>query len=148
MRFWDTSAIVPLLAGEARTSVVIGLLREDADMAVWWGTRIECVSALARIEREGDRIEEALARLDALAEAWHELEPTEHVRRLARRLLRVHPLCAAAAVQLAAATIASEGDPTTLPFVCLDDRLALAASREGFPLALPAGDEPRIAPIR
>lgn len=140
MRFWDTSALVPLLVGEARTRVAIGLLREDQDIAAWWGTRVECASALARLERDGHRIEDPLTRLDALTEAWHEVEPTEHVRRLARRLLRVHPLRAADALQLAAATTASEGDPSTLPFVCLDDRLALAASREGFPLAWPSAE--------
>jgi hypothetical protein len=48
------------------------------------------------------------------------------------RLLRVHPLRAADSLQLAAAVVASEGDPGELPFVCLDEKLAQAASREGF----------------
>jgi predicted nucleic acid-binding protein len=50
------------------------------------------------------------------------------VRRTAQRLLRVHELRAADALQLAAASTAAED----LPFVTLDDRLALAAAREGF----------------
>lgn len=51
---------------------------------------------------------------------------------LAHRLLRVHPLRAADALQLAAATIAAERRPPTLTFVTLDDRLRAAADREGF----------------
>jgi predicted nucleic acid-binding protein len=57
---------------------------------------------------------------------------------MATRLLRVHPLRAADALQLAAAIIAAEDDPRSLPFVTLDDRLALAAEREGFPVVDPA----------
>lgn len=56
----------------------------------------------------------------------------------AARLLRVHPLCAADALQLAAARMAAEDRPETLPFVTLDDRLALAAQREGFEVIRPA----------
>ena len=99
---------------------------------MWWATGIECVSALARAERAGMETVEAYARLDVLAEAWHEVAATDVVRRTAVRLLRVHTLRAADAVQLAAATVASEGDPRTLPFVTFDERLADAASREGF----------------
>jgi uncharacterized protein len=47
----------------------------------------------------------------------------------------VHPLGAGDALQLAAAITASEGDPSSLAFVTLDDRLAQAAAREGFPIA-------------
>jgi hypothetical protein len=54
------------------------------------------------------------------------------VLEMARRLLRVHPLRAADSLQLAAAVLASEGRPSTLEFVCLDDRLGIAAQREGF----------------
>ena len=50
----------------------------------------------------------------------------------ARRLVRVHDLRAADAFQLAAARVAADGQPGTLPLVTLDERLALAASREGF----------------
>lgn len=133
MRYWDTSALVPLLVVEALSAEATARLGDDPEIVTWWGTRVECASALARLERDGIAIDEPLTRLDALASAWHEVEPTDHVRRVARRLLRVHAIRAADALQLAAATVASEGDPSTLAFVCLDDRLVLAASREGFP---------------
>lgn len=35
---------------------------------------------------------------------------------------------------LSAAEMVGEGRPGSLPFVTLDDRLALAAQREGFPI--------------
>jgi predicted nucleic acid-binding protein len=50
----------------------------------------------------------------------------------------MHPLRSADALQLAAALIAAEDHPGSLPFVTLDDRLALAAEREGFTVVRPA----------
>lgn len=135
MRFWDSSAIVPLLVAEATTALVAEAFTADPAVLVWWGTSVECVSALARREREGlggTIVPEALRRLDALASAWDEVEPVERVRSVASRLVRVHPLHAADAMQLAAALVASEAQPETLPFVTLDRRLATAAEREGF----------------
>jgi hypothetical protein len=134
VRFWDTSAIVPLLVAEATTPRACEVLRADPELAVWWATGTECVSAIARAERAGLRPGDALARLDVLSFAWLEVAASDNVRRGAARLLRVHPLRAADAFQLAAAIVAAEGDPRTLPFVTFDLRLADAASREGFPI--------------
>jgi len=134
VRFWDTSALVPLLAEEALTRTMSDHLRTDPEMVVWWATRVECASALARLERAGLAVAEPLSRLGMLAEAWHEVEATEQVRRVAERILRVHALRAADALQLAAATVAAEHDPRTLGLVTLDAKLADAASREGFPV--------------
>ena len=137
MRFWDTSAIVPLLVAERSTNATVRTLREDREMYVWWATGTECVSALARVEREGGSATEGLERLDAFAAGWREIAPTDRVRRTAARLLRVHALRAADALQLAAAMVACEGDPRTLPFVTFDEQLASAAGREGFPVVRP-----------
>lgn len=108
-------------------------------MIVWWASEVECVSAIARLERGGEltsqSIAEALERIDALAAGWHEIQPVASVRRTARRLLRVHPLRAADSLQLAAATIASESYPESLEIVSLDERLIDAARREAFPVA-------------
>lgn len=112
-------------------------------MLVWWATEVECVSAIARLEREGDLTRrstlEALQRLDALAEGWHEVQPVEAVRLAARRLLRVHNLRAADSLQLAAALVGSEGQPASLEIVSLDDQLIDAAQREGFTVLELAG---------
>jgi len=137
VRFWDTSAIVPLLVVEAATTMVSQVLRDDRELVVWWGTGTECVSAIAREERAGLSAAEARDRLDVLSEAWLEVAATDAVRRTAARLLRVHSLRAADSLQLAAAIVASEGDPRTLPFVTLDTLLAEAASREGVPVSIP-----------
>ena len=140
MKFWDSSAIVPLLVEEPSTSAVSGLFSEDAVMFAWWGADIEYVSALARLEREGhlgpSLITESLKRLREVRLCWQEVQPTEAVKETARRLLRVHNLRAADALQLAAALIVSENRPSALEFVCLDERLILAAQREGFNLSV------------
>jgi len=136
MRFWDSSAIVPLLVAEPSTPALVDEFVRDPELVVWWGTEVECVSALARLERE-DLIDaramgEALARLDGLALAWHEIQPGARARQVAVRLLRTHNLRAADAFQLAAAIAAAEDSPGSLPLVTLDGRLATAAEREGF----------------
>lgn len=136
MRFWDSSAIIPLAVTEASTDAVRAIAEEDPVMCVWWATEVECVSALARLEREGALTEAAttvaLERLDLLAESWNEVQPVASVRGTARRLLRVHALRAADALQLGAAVVAAEGQPASLEIVSLDERLAAAARREGF----------------
>ena len=87
MRFWDSSAIVPLLVREPSSPRSKALLREDP------------------------------------------VSP--------RGLLRVHVLRAADALQLAAAILAAGGRPSTLGFVCFDERLATAARKEGFEVVGP-----------
>lgn len=136
MKFWDASAIVPLLVAEAHTALVLALASADPVMLVWWATEVECASALARLARDGMLDEstetQAFDRLRQIASGWHEVEPGDLVREAAVRLLRVHPLRAADALQLAAAFVLAERRPSTLEVVTLDDRLAVAARKEGF----------------
>ena len=136
MRFWDASAILPLLVPEARTVALHQVMQDDSATAVWWATRVECASALARLVRERRLVEageaEAEQRLAGASETWTEVPPLERVRDQAARLVRLHPLRAADALQLAAALVLCDFEPRTLPFVTLDDRLAGAARREGF----------------
>lgn len=136
MKFWDASAITPLLTEEPTRDRLLSLLDDDIDILVWWGTPIEIASALARREREGlltaDEVTEALIKAHKLAQGWHEIVPSDSIRRTAERILRAHPLRAADSLQLAAALVASEHDPASIEFVCLDSRLASAAQREGF----------------
>jgi predicted nucleic acid-binding protein len=144
VKFWDASAIVPLLVAESATRSVQALAKRDSDMLVWWGSQVECASALARLERgaslDGKAATLAFDRLKQLADGWHEIEPSEIVRENALRFLRVHPLRAADALQLAAAFIAAERRPSSLEVVTLDERLTDAARKEGFELVdvLPA----------
>ena len=141
MRFWDSSALVPLCVEEPSTGALVALTRDDPGVAVWWTTPVECGSALARLEREGSldtrAAGQAFDRLDRLAASWFQVEPVDEIREVARRLLRVHPLRAADALQLAAAYIVAERRPPTLAVVTLDDRLAGAGAREGFVIVRP-----------
>jgi uncharacterized protein len=136
MKFWDASAVVPLLVQESFSRRLGALAADDPKMLVWWGSQIECVSALTRRERAGllapRGLDNALNRLQQLASHWEEIEPAQAVREAAQRFLRVHPLRAADALQLAAAYLGCESRPASLEFVTLDDRLASAAQKEGF----------------
>jgi predicted nucleic acid-binding protein len=136
MRFWDASAIVALLAEHPARERLLRLLEEDPQVLAWWGTPVEIASALGRREREqllsADEVAAALASARALAESWHEIVPSDAVRRTAERVLRVHALRTADSLQLAAALIGADHDAVTLEIVCLDARLTAAARREGF----------------
>lgn len=135
MRFWDSSAIVPLLLRQPQTDAARGILDEDDAMVVWWASETECASAFARLRREhtlGVDDESHLLRvLHELSESWHEVRPTEDVRALSLRLLRTHPLRSADALQLAAA-LSWIGRPQGEVFVTYDARLGRAARLEGF----------------
>ncbi len=136
MKFWDASAVVALLAEEASRGNLLDRLEDDPVMLVWWGTPVECTSAVARRERDRSlttaQAALALGQLNTLAGQWHEVLPSTALRNVAQRLLRVHPLRAADSLQLAAAIVAAEREPGTLDLVSLDERLNDAATREGF----------------
>ena len=53
MKFWDTSALVPMLVDEPASREMQTILSRDGDVAVWWATVVECVSAIGRRERVG-----------------------------------------------------------------------------------------------
>lgn len=135
MRFWDTSAIVPLLVDQEATASLRVLLDEDPAIAAWWGTPIECTSAFARLRREGvftiDEEASAIQLLRDLREAWFEILPSRDLRDESMRLLRVHSLKAADALQLGSA-LTWTGTPREGELVTLDERLALAARLEGL----------------
>lgn len=136
MMFWDSSALVPLVITESSTNTVREMLHADETLLVWWGTVLECRSAISRTLREGSLDDQtagrALAALKHLAGAWTEVLPGERLRSIAGRILATHSLRAADALQLAAAVVWADGDESTCTFVCLDVRLRSAARAEGF----------------
>ncbi len=136
MRFWDTSALVPLLVAERETPRAERWLGEDADVVVWALTRVEILSALARRRRQepaaARRLQAARRELLAAWERWSEVTAVDVVRRHAERLVETHPLTAADALQLGAALAAADNAPGDLDFVTLDRQQADAAEREGF----------------
>ena len=111
-------------------------MRSDGERAVWWGTVVECLSALHRRRREGrlsvTLVEQGTLRLVGLVEDSDVVDPTSLLRDRAGRLVAAHPLRAADAFQLAAALTWCDNTPSGESFVCLDDRLREAARREGF----------------
>lgn len=137
MRYWDASAIVPLIVAEPGGQALRRIAREG-EMVTWCLSSVEITSALERRAHEGalrdDDRRSALVNLAQLAEAWIEITAVSPVRERACRLLAVHPLRAADALQLAAALLAANERPTQLDFVCTDQRLRDAAAREGFRL--------------
>lgn len=142
MKFWDTSAIIPLCVSEPHSATVNDILLKDPSVAVWWATRTECVSALTRQLRDrglnlgGER--QAREVLHTLAHTWTEIQPTETLRELAERLLAVHSLRAADSFQLAAALQWCQRQTRDATLVSFDIRLREAAHREGFSVQ-PAG---------
>jgi predicted nucleic acid-binding protein len=137
--FWDTSAIIPVLLPEPRSAAMTAALSADREVTLWWGTPVECLSAIYRRHREtpvpAPLLTEALNRLRALVEDADTVSPTDEVRRRAGRLVGAHPLRAADALQLGAALVWCEEQSHGEIFVCLDVRLREAARREGFSLS-------------
>jgi len=136
MKFWDSSAIIPICVEEQRSNSVQAIAKEDGELTAWWGTPIECSSAFASIRRENrissDEEQMLRARLDIIVGYWGEISASEEVRIIARRLLLRHPLSVADSLQLAAAIVWAGNRPEGLEFVCLDKRLREAAHVEGF----------------
>lgn len=135
-RFWDSSALVSLVAGQNAAEHLRDMIQRDQKLVLWWGTRVESGSAIWRMWRNGQfddaRAAELLREIETLAFDGEEIEPTEEVRATALRMLRVHELRAADALQLAAASLWAGQNPTGFGFVSLDRRLRQAAAREGF----------------
>ena len=137
MRFWDSSAVLSLVATGTRTNDMLGLLREDSTMLVWTMTPIECLSAIYASGHKANmpiqsKTAEITKRLKQLQDSWIEVHQVAWVKKRAERLLSVHGMSTAAALQLAAALIACEDRPDELPIVTFDPELARCASREGF----------------
>ena len=137
MKFWDSSAILPLLIDERTSARVATVYEDDERQIVWCLTEVEAISALARRERQGgdaSDVERARTTLRILSERWEEVTSLQSVRSRAIRLLGTHGLRAADALQLAAALVFCDEQTESLPFVCLDDRLSEAARKERFPV--------------
>jgi uncharacterized protein len=137
--FWDSSAIVPLLIEEPSSTAMLELFSDDDEVVIWWGTPVECASALERKNREGlqeDVYAASSGKLNELVALVEAVPPHQSVRTLAMLLIRRHKslsLRAGDALQLAAARALADrivGSPTE--FVCLDRVLGEAARLEGL----------------
>lgn len=145
MKFWDSSALVALAFPEPASGAAARIADEDEMIAIWWGTPVELESAAQRAARFSRiaplSVRRARQILDEIEDRAAEIGPTEEVRERARRLVRVHELRAADALQLAAAVVWCGGRPKSETFVSLDRRLRIAAELEGFsvlPVEMPS----------
>jgi predicted nucleic acid-binding protein len=136
VRFWDASALVPLVVDEPTTDLLRGLFMADKKVIVWWVTPVECAAALSRRHREGglsvEIYEYALKVLVGESAGWRPVAPTELVREEAMRAVRLHALKAGDALQLAAARAWAQQRPAGHALVSLDEKLRRAAAVEGF----------------
>lgn len=133
--FWDASALVPLCVQEITSRRAQSHLRQLLPV-VWWGSRVEVHSAVARLHRLGKlkdlEKKGALSRLDVLCRGWREILPSDSLRELATRLLDAHELRAADSLQLAAALVWCHEKPARRTFVSADQRLSKSAASVGF----------------
>ncbi len=155
MRYWDTSAIVPLVIDEPGSALARAWLAEDSELVIWGLTAVELTAAVERRAQEGhvgpaDR-RTLLHRFGQLCASANEVSDLLAVRSRATSVLARHALRAADAAQLGAALVVAEGDPTSLTMVCLDRPLADAAEREGLHIltwpAPCAGGAPIVAQV-
>ena len=136
--FWDSSALVPCLVPERRSADMTALIAADAAVTIWWGTPLECLSALEAKRREvaaplgAPLYTNALARLAAIVASASKVTPADPLRTRAEQCLKRYPLRAADALQLAAALLSGQRE-----LVTLDVRLAEAARAEAL-IVLPS----------
>lgn len=133
--FWDSSALVPLCVNQKASAAARRLIRQHP-MVVWWATPIEMCSAFERLMRMGElrpaQRQGAENRLDLLRRGWREMQPSEALRVEAMGLLTRFPLKSADALQLAAASIWTLGNPAGRVFIAGDAQLLEAAERLAF----------------
>ena len=133
--FWDASALVPLCVHEIASRQAQSHLRQFLPV-VWWASRVEVHSAVARLHRLGKlkdlEKKGALSRLDVLSRGWREILPSDSLRDLATRLLDTYELRAADSLQLAAALVWCHEKPARRTFVSADQRLSKSAADAGF----------------
>lgn len=141
LKYWDASALLPLLVEEPSSKQLKLILAEDPSVVSCWGSVVECYSALWRRKRENVLEENDFAKIkercDRLFQEIDLVSPTTPLRDRALRLLGIHPLRSGAVLQLAAALRWAEEVPKGNGFVSLDRKLREAAKKEGF-LVLPA----------
>lgn len=136
MRFWDTSALVPLITKEDQTPRMQQVIASDRNMAVSFITPVELTSTIWRRGRRYDQtsFRRSLFKIAELESNWTLLDEHEPTIKLARQLITKHVLRTGDAIQLAAALLLVADHPEDLPFVSLDHDLSRAAREEGFPV--------------
>jgi uncharacterized protein len=133
--YWDSSALVPLCISQSQT-VAAQILYAKYKIVTWWATQVEIVSGLTRLTRMGAMTQQQylLSKpfVKNLAGEFVSIHESAGIAPSACRLLELHPLRAADALQLAAALEACEHNPLGFALITADQRLADAARQTGF----------------
>src|SRR5207244_2495529 len=133
------SALVKLYAGEAGSAA----MRSHSGAVVAAISRVEVPSAIWRKHRSSQLSAESAAALVAAFEREYAgfgqrplipVAMSSEILASAARVVAIHPLRAAYAIQLASALAARTADPGLAHFACFDTRLRAAAAAEGFRL--------------
>ena len=136
MKYWDSSALIALHIEQEATAQVRDIYAKDPEVLTWVLSDVEVRSGIARLGRDGAmdqaELQTAVSRIEFFWETVHEIYLVEAVKPRAKRLLAVHALKAADAMQLGAALAGAYDNPLGWEFVCLDRSLGAAARREGF----------------
>jgi len=139
--YCDTSALLKLHLPEPGSDELNEVVEGRDDLLVSDLAVTEFIAALARRLRQGSLAREAARRLQNAIlgrlddGVYHRVELTRDAHRRAEQFLLSlpeTPLRAADALQPAAAFAAAEGRPVSLELISLDDRLCMAARKEGF----------------
>jgi predicted nucleic acid-binding protein len=139
--FWDSSALVSVLADERSSSYFRQLLSREPGVVVWYLTETEIRAAISRKRRMGEidahAASEAVDRLRRLAGWWVCVDQFDAVRETANRIVEAYAVTSADGVQLAAALVHVKGYSRGHTFVVVDDGLEVAARAEGFDVVGP-----------
>lgn len=106
------------------------------DAVVWWTSRVEIASALARLLRMQQLntmdYAKALKLAQNLADSWSEIQPSDAIRTRASLLVQRYDLRASDSLQLAAALEWYQDAPSGRILLRADRRLREAALLSGF----------------
>lgn len=137
---------MPLIVKQPSSPAVQQWMAQDPEIAIWTLTPVEIVSALRRLVRSGQLEEDEANRAESLliefAKRCHLIIDVELVKAIACRVLRVHSLRAADALQLGAALAWAGSNTQGSILHTFDQQLAIAAGREGFESPRPQGGSP------
>ncbi|HEY0371749.1 MAG TPA: type II toxin-antitoxin system VapC family toxin [Thermoanaerobaculia bacterium] len=137
MKFWDTSALVPLILAEPKSAEMRAIYGEDPTIVTSAFTAVEVGSAVWR-RRHAHQIsvdahQDADVLFASLTTTWIEYPVVQDAIDAAIGVMSRHPLRAGDALQLGTALVAA-GAARKPYFVTLDEDLGLAARSEGFPV--------------
>ncbi len=137
MLYWDSSAIVASILNEESGVEIDNYAKSISDSKIYTAmiTPLEIESALQRRLREQSiTIKEAdTGRITAteFRKTTFLIVTDQNVLDMALHLQKIYGLRPADVIQLASARIGTE-NPSTVHFLCLDNRLNEAAKQEGF----------------